>query len=125
MSKQKFELNGLATAIGSMPHIDPQDACSVVLANLPEIPPWPQLPKRSSMENMYTQYSEGFPGLVLEKDSIWVDRSRDHSEQLERLYTAYLENDTNYGTIGHEYAEGLHTYLDSAAGSRVWRLRVR
>jgi len=73
MSNEKFEFNGLATAIGSMPHIDPQEACSLVLANLPDIPVWPQLPNRSFLENMYVQYSERFPGIVLEEERIRVD----------------------------------------------------
>jgi len=90
MSKGRFELNGLATAIGSMPHVDPREACSLVLTHLPEIPAWPQLPKRAFLENMYAQFSEGFPGVVLEEERIWVDRSQDLSRPLEQLYAAYL-----------------------------------
>ena len=92
MSKNNFELNGLATAIGSMPHVDPQEACSLVLNYLPEIPTWPQLCNRSFLENMYVQFSEGFPGIVLEEERIWVDRNQDLSKSLEQLYAAYLEN---------------------------------
>ena len=68
MSAEKFHLNGLATAVGSLPQTDPQEACSLILANLPDIPVWPQLPKRSFLENMYVQYSGGFPGVKVEDE---------------------------------------------------------
>ncbi len=126
MSKGRFELNGLATAIGSMPHVDPQEACSSVLTHLPEIPAWPQLPKRSFLENMYAQFSEGFPGVVLEEERIWVDRSQDVSRPLEQLYAAYLEGSTNHSAIGYEYAEGFHAFLDmvGADGERAVKGQV-
>ena len=112
MSKGRFELNGLATAIGSMPHADPQEACSLVLAHLPEIPAWPQLPKKSFLESMYAQFSEGFPGVVLEEERIWVDRSQDLSRPLEQLYAAYLESSIDHSAVSYEYAEGFHVFLD-------------
>ena len=58
------EFNCLPTMIGSMPHTDPAEACAVVSRYLKDIPAWPQLPQRSFKENMYAQYSEGFPGIV-------------------------------------------------------------
>jgi len=112
MSKGKFKLNGLATAIGSMPHVDPKEACSLVLTHLPEIPAWPQLPQRSFLENMYAQFSEGFPGVVLEEERIWIDSSQDLSKPLEELYAAYLEGSLNHSAVGYEYAEGLHVFLN-------------
>jgi methionine synthase II (cobalamin-independent) len=111
MTRRGFELNGLATAVGSMPHVDPQKACSLVLKYLPEIPAWPQLPKRSFKENMYVQYSESFPGIVVEDERIWVDRSRDLSKSLEHLYSAYLENRTDGCAMGQDYASGFYAFL--------------
>jgi methionine synthase II (cobalamin-independent) len=116
VTKGRFELNGLATGIGSMPHVEPREACSLVLSYLPEIPAWPQLPKKSFLENMYVQFSEGFPGVILEGERIWIDRSQDLSKGLERLYSAYLENKMEYGTIRAEYASGLHAFLKEAKG---------
>jgi methionine synthase II (cobalamin-independent) len=110
----------LATAIGSLPHTDPVAACRVMTDNLP-IPAWPQLPRRSFKENMYAQYSEGFPGVVVDEghERIWVDRSRDLDGGLERLYAAYMENDLDFAAISAEYAAGFHAFLDVAAG-RSW-----
>jgi hypothetical protein len=114
MTKGGFELNGLATAIGSMPHVEPREACSLVLKYLSEIPAWPQLPKKSFLENMYVQFSEGFPGVIVEGERIWVDRSKDLSKPLEQLYTAYLENNIEYGAISARYAAGFHAFLKEA-----------
>ena len=107
----KIEFNCLPTAIGSMPQTDPKEACSVVAKYLPDLPAWPQLPKRSHLENMYAQFSEGFPGLVLEGDKIYVERSADFDSQLEQLYNAAsADNPDDYG-ISTGYAAGLHAFL--------------
>ncbi|GAG48204.1 unnamed protein product, partial [marine sediment metagenome] len=66
-----------------MPHTDPKEACSLVARFLPEIPAWPQLPKRSFLENMYAQFSDGFPGVVIEGDRIYVDCAKDLEKPLE------------------------------------------
>ena len=105
-----IEFGCLPTAIGSMPQTDPQSACSQVVHYLKDIPAWPQLPKRSFQENMYAQYSEGFPGVVVRENSIHIDRSQ-AQEQLEQFYAAFLENDIYKFVIGAEYASGLHTFL--------------
>ena len=109
----KFEFSGLPTAVGSMPHIDPKEACSLVAKFLPEIPAWPQLPKRSFLENMYAQFSEGFPGVVMEGDRIYVDRAKDLEKPLEQLYACYLENEVEKYTISPDYAAGLHAFLET------------
>jgi hypothetical protein len=55
-----------AMAVGSLPCEDPHQAMELILRWTPEIPAWPQLPRRSFLENMYVQYAEGFPGAVVE-----------------------------------------------------------
>ena len=62
----------LPTIIGSMPHRDAETAYAQITHYLKDIPVWPQLPKRSPLENMYIQYSEGFPGIVIEDDSLRI-----------------------------------------------------
>jgi hypothetical protein len=94
-----------------MPHTDPGKACALIARYLKDIPVWPQLPRRSFLENMYVQYSQGFPGVVVEKEKIYVDRNRDLTGPLEQLYTAYLANDFNKFPITQDYAKGLHTFL--------------
>ena len=109
----KLEFGCLPTVIGSMPHTDAQEACRLLLRYLPAIPAWPQLPKRSFKENMYVQFSEGFPGIIVEEERIYVDRSQDLDPALEQLYTAYLEKDATHYAISPDYAAGLHTLLAS------------
>lgn len=101
----------LPTIIGTMPHTDPQAACSLVLEYLKDIPAWPQLPRRTDLENMYVQYSEGFPGAVVGEGSVHIDRSRDLDGSLERLYAAYLAGNPDQYPTGPDYAAGLHSLL--------------
>ena len=95
-----------------MPHTDPAKACALIARFLKDIPAWPQLPKRSFLENMYVQYSEGFPGAVAENNSIHVDTSQDFTKALETLYPAYLENDISRFPICQDYAAGLYAFLE-------------
>jgi len=113
----RFELNALATAVGSMPHTDPEEACALVARFLPEIPAWPQLPQRSFLENMYVQFSEGFPGVVLEEDRIYVDRTEEVEKPLEQLYASYLKSDIEKYAVSSDYAAGFHAFLKADLGS--------
>jgi methionine synthase II (cobalamin-independent) len=62
---------------------------------------------------MYVQYSEAFPGVVVNGGRIYVDRGRDLDPDLEKLYVAYLMNDLEHAVISADYAAGLHWFLDS------------
>jgi len=106
-----IEFGCLPTTIGGMPQTDPREACAQVLHYLKDVPAWPQLPKRSYNENMYVQYSQGFPGVVVENERIYVDRTQAQKE-LEQFYTDFLADDYNKYAIGAEYAAGLHTFLN-------------
>jgi methionine synthase II (cobalamin-independent) len=111
MIMSSIAYNCLPTIVGSMPHTDPQKACELVARYLKDIPAWPQLPRRSFLENMYVQYSEGFPGLVIEGDHIHVDTAGDYHQQLEGLYAAYLEDDFDRFPVGRDRAAGLYEFL--------------
>ncbi len=106
-----IEFGCLPTVIGSMPHTDPVEACSQAVHYLKDIPAWPQLPKRSFLENMGVQFSEGFPGVVVKEDSLYIDHSLDLDKSLEQLYTAYLENNIDKYPISRDYAAGFHSFL--------------
>jgi methionine synthase II (cobalamin-independent) len=99
------------TAIGSMPHINPEEACSEVSRYLKDFPTWPQLPGRSFRENMCAQFSEGFPGVVIDGERIYIDRAKDLDKELEEFYAAYLENNIDKYPISQDYAAGLHHFL--------------
>ncbi|MFC2065742.1 methionine synthase [Chloroflexota bacterium] len=109
-----IEFGCLPTMIGSMPHIDPTSACAQISRYLKDIPVWPQLPRRSFLENMYVQFSQGFPGIIgvgVGWDKIYIDRSRDLTDSLEEFYQAYLENNIDKYPITQDCAAGLHTFL--------------
>ncbi|MFA5057331.1 MAG: hypothetical protein WC485_04415 [Opitutaceae bacterium] len=82
----------LATAIGSLPYSDPAKAVDVVLASIPEAPIWPQLPRLGINEQMEIQYSEGLPGIVIdrEKGRMYFDTAKDSSEAFAAFYETYL-----------------------------------
>lgn len=108
-----FQPNFLPMTVGSLPYDDPATAMEQILRYTPDIPAWPQLPKRTFLENMYAQYSQGFPGIVvdLQNERMYVDRQRDLDPELEQLYTSYLENDPQAGALSEEYAAGLAYFL--------------
>ena len=109
MSGFQAELRTLAS--GSLPHTDPAAACELMLRHM-DIPTWPQLPRRAFLENMYVQYSERFPGIVVADERIYVERNGELDPDLEKLYVAYLMDDLEYATVSPEYAAGLHRFLD-------------
>ena len=110
----------LPTAIGSLPHLNPQDGVDLVLKYLPEIPTWPQLPNTSYLESMYLQYSGGMPFRHLDsaKERMHLDLSGDIYGELERFYAHILDDELDYFAIGGEYAGGLAVFID-----RLWRRR--
>ena len=65
-----FDSACLPTALGSLPIVDPMEACCLMTQSFPAIPAWPQLPKRTYLENMYVQFSEGYPGRLSQMNSL-------------------------------------------------------
>ena len=107
------EFNCLPTIIGSMPHTDPAVACAQIMHYLRDIPAWPQLSRRSFLENMYVQYSQGFPGVVVDEagKKIYVNRQQDLVSSLEKFYSAFLDNKVGDFAISTEYAAGFYEFL--------------
>ncbi|MBF8267008.1 MAG: Methionine synthase [Dehalococcoidia bacterium] len=113
-ARAPFRPRGLPTAIGSLPHRDPQEACALIWRYLPDIPVWPQLPHRSPLENMYAQYSRGFPGVHAGTDRVWVDRSQDLIEGLAQLFADAEAGATEPYALTADYAAGLASFLETA-----------
>lgn len=114
-----FAANCLPCAVGSMPQTDPEEACDLILRYLPEIPVWPQLPRRSPLESMYIQYQEGFPGTLVSDGKIAVDGRRFLEDgQLEALYAAVEAGESRLPSA--ERAAGLAT-MAGKLGSRPSR----
>jgi methionine synthase II (cobalamin-independent) len=120
----KLEFGCLPTAIGSMPHTNPVEAYSIIMKYLPDIPAWPQLPKRSPMENMIIQFSEGFPGIVIKGDKIHIEPAANFESELEQIYIDCEQSNAHKYGISTEYAAGLYAFLSKAAGSKIVKGQV-
>lgn len=106
--------NCMATGIGSLPLTDPDRAVALSLRYLPEAPIWPQLPQRSFLEHFCVQYSEGLPGIIIDrrKERISADSSCDISPDLERFFERFLAQDYNHFRISEEYAPGFYAFVE-------------
>jgi len=113
----KIEPGFLATAIGSMPHTSPDAACEAVLRFLPQLPAWPQLPKRSWLEGMYAQFADGLPGVVEEGDRIHIDTEKDVDQHFRQLQEDYEAMAVEGYAVSRERAAGFYAFLASGPGS--------
>ena len=121
-----FKGNFSATAIGSLPHTDPEKACELMFKALPEIPCWAQLPRRDIKEDMCIQYTEGLPCAIINANekTVTIDVSQDTSSTLENFYETYLKNDPDLFQISPEYAKGFYVMIDRLNKSPLKSLRA-
>ncbi|GAB4416068.1 MAG: hypothetical protein OHK0032_12180 [Thermodesulfovibrionales bacterium] len=104
------------TGIGSLPHLDPAEACRLVLETF-DIPFWPQLPRLSFLEWMIPQYSEGMPFINIDQGRGDIFVMRDESDELERFYET-CSVDCRIA-ISEDYARGFHTFLKMIRGRHL------
>ena len=104
----------LTSQIGSIPHPDGA-AVSDRLAQIIDIPAWPQLPRRSFRESMYVQYSFSLPAVVIDetREKIFFDTSEDISPAVEAFYNRYLADDLESFGLPPDYAAGFYSMLDA------------
>ncbi|MFH1199178.1 MAG: methionine synthase [Candidatus Omnitrophota bacterium] len=105
------ELRGLATGIGSLPHKDADEAIDLIFKYLPEIPFWPQLPKRNHREGMVAQYGENLPCMRFVSNSLIFDGSEKEKE-LEVFYEHIIAGDADYFKISPDFAAGLYRFYE-------------
>lgn len=113
-------MNGTACAIGSLPHSDAKAAVKYIIEDFKGIPFWPQLPKRTYLENFYVQYSEGLPGRVLDIDKghIHFD-TESRIDEVSDFYERFLADDIDSFAISKEYAAGLAELLRVLSGQKL------
>ena len=123
---------GMATAIGSLPFLDVEEAVDFVFAKLPEIPHWPQLPQRSGLEGLIRQYSSPLLAFGLMEDREgslrFVEDRDDWGERLTGYYEAALreappdaggleaaaEEEDKRFALPRDVAPGFHAYVHRA-----------
>ena len=127
----------LATAIGSFPHTEPDEALDIVFSTLSDAPLWPQLPKRSLNEQMEIQFCEGIPRAVIDhqKGRLYMDTSGDYSEDFATFYESYMSaldpdsgsRDCSSLAISADFARGLHGFEERlrAAGRKYPFIKVQ
>lgn len=121
----QFTPQGLATGIGSMPFTEPGAALRLIKENLPDIPHWPQLPRRGGDEGFVHQFLDPLVRMgLLEKrgdkvifpvdNPAWPDR-------LTEFYSTYLAAES-----GDSQALGMFAFPPaSAAGFYAFMEEMR
>jgi hypothetical protein len=109
-----FGFNFMATGIGSVPFLDVEATCKGILKLYPDIPFWPQFVKRSPLEDMAIQASQGLPLIRLDRESgsIRLDVSDNQENELISFYEHFMAEDTDYFAIDREHASGLYTLIE-------------
>jgi hypothetical protein len=104
----------MATGIGSVPFLDVEATCKGILKLYPDIPFWPQFVKRSPLEDMAIQASQGLPLIRLDRESgsIRLDVSDNQENELISFYEHFMAEDTDYFAIDREHASGLYTLIE-------------
>jgi hypothetical protein len=123
-SRSIFKPAGLATGIGSLPFTDAHQALDLIWAELPEIPHWPQLPRRGKMEHFINQFLQPLVdcGMLVQHGHSWkFDNSSDSCAAcMTDFYSICLpaeDNDTvclKSFLPSSESAAGFHVFLSRA-----------
>ncbi len=114
MSDKTHRFNFLATGIGSVPFQDIEATCREILEHFPSMPFWPQFVKRSYLEGMNIQFSEGLPLLEIKKKEgvPVISRTSNAESELAAFYEHFFAQDIDYFSISRSYAPGLYTLLE-------------
>ncbi len=104
---------GGVTGIGSLPHLDPGEAVRFVAEVCPEIPFWPQLPRRDPREGLVAHTLAGLESLLEPKgDSIGFRIPRDKA----RTFIKVL--DQAPGDLTRDHAAGFFAFKNALASGR-------
>jgi len=112
------KIKGLATGIGSLPHKDAEAALDLIFKYCPQIPFWPQLPKRDVREGMLAQFSQNLPCVEVSSDGLFFNPA-DKEKKLEVFYEHIISNDIKYFGIGEDFASGLHAFCQRLKNSNL------
>ena len=129
---EKFQANGMATMIGSLPLRDHAEAIGLVLRYTPEIPFWAQLTCYQE-EGMLVQFSRGLPGIGRDNGSILVNtESANFAEELLQFFEEYLgvidgqiEPETSRFILTEDTAKGFFCLLERLASQPAAPIAVK
>jgi len=95
--------------MGIMPHSDMEKALELSLEL--DIPYWPQLPNLSYYEDMYTQASEHFPGIIVDSGERKISFDTARFEQELVGYSEIIDNSDKF-LLSKEYSVVYHRFLE-------------
>jgi hypothetical protein len=101
----------MVSGIGSFPFTDVDKAIDIIFETCPEIPFWPQLPKRTPYENMYIPFLEGVPCVVVDENEGTAFMDTENAEGIEEFYENVLSGNLEAFRISGKVAPGFYRFL--------------
>lgn len=102
----------MVTGIGSFPFNDVDEALDIIFATCPEIPFWPQLPKRAPYENMYIPFLEAVPCVVIHENEGTAFMNTENVEGIEEFYEDVQNGTIEAFRISEKVAPGFSRFLE-------------
>jgi methionine synthase II (cobalamin-independent) len=101
----------MITGIGSFPYTDIDKALDLIFTTCGKIPFWPQLPKRSFYENMYTTFLEGVPCIKIDESKGAVFMDTTETEGIEEFYENFGGDNLDAFALTEKTAPGFLGFL--------------
>ena len=98
----------LTTAMGILPHTNLEEALKLALSL--DIPFWPQLPRYRFKEDMYAQFAEHFPGLIIDEEKELLRFSHERFTQELDEYLLH-SSDPSFFALSPEYSTAFRSFL--------------
>ncbi len=95
--------------MGIMPHRDIDRALQLTLSL--DIPFWPQLPHVSYYEDMYAQFSQHFPGIIVDEEHSRLDFETSRFEKELEDYSLNMEKPEAF-SLSEKYSVVYHRFLE-------------
>jgi len=102
----------MITGIGSFPFIDVDEAVDLIFSTCKGIPFWPQLPKRSPLENMYVPFLEGVPSVVSNEKNNTIYIDTDKTNGIEEFYEHISSDNAGAFAISERFIPGFYRFLE-------------
>ena len=102
----------MITGIGSFPFKDIEEAIDLIFSTCREIPFWPQLPKRSPVENMYTTFLESVPCVTIDETNDTVFVNTEETKGIELFYENYAVGNLEAFRVSERVAPGFYRFLE-------------
>ena len=121
MPEKSADFSFMATGIGSVPFLDVGATCRKIAAMVSFIPFWPQFVKRSHLEDMSIQYSEGLPLLEIkaEERALIIPESIQRETGLVKFYELFLAHEVERFSMSREYTPGFYSMLELLADGEI------